>query len=207
MVAPLRIVGRMRVFDKSIRGPHLARVMFALLPIASASWVWGQEPKSPFERASKPVVLEKPVNVAPSRLDKMEFTGLLGFGGEITISLYDTETKESLWVPLDGAQDGISVTGFDEENGTIFVSLRGITRKIAINENEIVALKRTEPVVASNRPAPAAPKKPVRVKDDETLRKEEEARSFVSNLLANGMAQREEFRKAREARIAKAKGN
>ncbi len=196
----------MRVFEKKMRGEYLVRALIALLPIASASWVLGEEPRSPFERASKPVVVEKPVTVAPSRLDKMEFTGLLGFGGEITISLYDTETKQSLWVPLDGSQDGISVSGFDEENGTISVSLQGITRTIAINENEIVALKRTEPVVTSNGSAPVVPNKPVRIKDDETLRKEEEARSFVSNLLANSMVQREEYRKAQAARTANAKG-
>lgn len=188
-------------------GEKLERKRFlkaSLILISFSSSIFGEEPKSPFERAGKAVVVETPKTVVPSRLDKMEFTGLLGFGGEVTISLYDTETKQSLWVPLDGAEDGISVSGFDEENGTISVTLQGITREIAINENEIVALKRSEPVVPSGR---SAPKKPVRIKDDETLIKEEEARLFVSDLLANGMAQREEFRKAREARIAKAKDN
>jgi hypothetical protein len=137
----------------------------------------------------------------------MEFTGLLVFGGQVTISLYDTKTKQSLWIPLDGAQYGISVSGFDEDNGTISVSLQGRTREIAINENKIVALKRTDPVVTANRRTPASPKKPVRVKDDETLQKEEEARMFVSDLLSSGMQQREKFRKAREASIARAKGN
>lgn len=203
----LGTVRAMRVFEKGMRGARLFKAMVILFPIAAPSLLWGEEPRSPFERASKLVVVSAPAKAAPSRLDKMEFTGLLVFGGQATISLYDTKTKQSLWIPLDGAQDGISVSGFDEDNGTISVSLQGRTREIAINENKIVALKRTEPVVAANRRTPAPPKKPVRVKDDETLQKEEEARMFVSDLLSNGLQQREKFRKAREARIAHAKGN
>ncbi len=175
------------------------RVAIALSFLVLSLALPAQERASPFERAGSKV--EEPQaapTVAPSRLDKMEFTGLLAFGGEVTISLYDTETKESIWVPLDGSENGFSVTGFDEEKGTIAVSLDGITREIAINENEIVAVQRVEPAAAPSN----APPKPVRVKDDETLRKEEEARMFVSNLLANGMEQREKFRKAREARAA-----
>lgn len=174
-----------------------ATLLFALTLSLCA---FSQERTSPFERATTvEETTVAPAQVAPSRLDKMEFTGLLAFGGEVTISLYDTETKESIWVPLDGSEDGISVSGFDEEKGTISVSLQGITREIAINENEIVAVKRAEPAAA--RPAPAPPK-PIRVKDDETLRKEEEARLFVSDLLASGLQQREKFRREREARAA-----
>lgn len=189
-----------------MRGGRSFKAMVILFPIAAPSLLWGEEPRSPFERASKPVVVNAPAKAAPSRLDKMEFTGLLGFGGQVTISLYDTKTKQSLWIPLDGAQDGISVSGFDEDNGTISVSLQGRTREIAINENEIVALKRTAPVRASGS-GTAPPKKVVAVKDDETLIKEEEARLFVSDLLANGMKQREQFRKAREARTANSRAN
>ncbi len=190
----------MRVILKKVRRVSLFKVVLGLFTMVSISLGIGEEPKSPFERGVQPVAVNKPTKAVPSRLDKIEFTGLLGFGGEVTISLYNTQTKQSLWVPLDGAKDGYSVSGFDEENGTIFVTLQGATRKIAINENEIVALGRTEPIVSPNKSVPAPPKKPVRIKDDETLRKEEEARSFVSNLLANGMQQREEFRKAREVR-------
>ena len=186
---------------------HQGRVFNAAFLVIlgfGCSFVFGEEPKSPFERVTKTVTSKAPAQVA--KLDKMEFTGLLGIGGEVTISLYDAETKQSHWIPLDGAEDGISVSGFDEDNGTISVSLDGITREIAINENEIVALKRTAPVRASGSGA-APPKKVVAVKDDETLIKEEEARLFVSDLLANGMKQREEFRKAREARTANSRAN
>jgi len=192
-----------------LQGLHQGRVFsaaFLVTLVFGCSFVFGEEPKSPFERVTKTVESKAPVQVTPSKLDKMEFTGLLGIGGEVTISLYDAETKQSHWIPLDGAEDGISVSGFDEDNGTISVSLEGITREIAINENEIVTLKRTAPVRANGSGA-APPKKAVAVKDDETLIKEEEARLFVSDLLANGMKQREEFRKAREARTAKSRAN
>jgi len=179
--------------------------VLTLVTLASPLCALSQERASPFERASnKAAETEAPAQFAPSRLDKMEFTGLLAFGGEVTISLYDTATKESIWVPLEGSEDGFTVSGFDEETGTISVSLQGITRNIAINENEIVAVKRAQPAAARSAPAP---KKPVRVKDEETLRKEEEARLFVSDLLASGLQQREKFRREREARAANSRGN
>ena len=192
----------------SAGSPVLRRALKAVLTLvtlASPLCALSQERASPFERASnKAAETEAPAQFAPSRLDKMEFTGLLAFGGEVTISLYDTATKESIWVPLEGSEDGFTVSGFDEETGTISVSLQGITRNIAINENEIVAVKRAQPAAARSAPAP---KKPVRVKDEETLRKEEEARLFVSDLLASGLQQREKFRREREARAANSRGN
>ncbi|MFL3657436.1 MAG: hypothetical protein ACJ07L_05195 [Opitutales bacterium] len=168
--------------------------------------VFGSLDKKPESKASV-------VKVVPTRLDGLEFTGLLAVGSDVTFSLYDPETKQSVWVPLNGSDEGVSVGDFDEEGGTITVSLDGRSRSIVINENEIVTLKRAvpakttpqRPAVASNV-AKAKPKKPVRVKDPKTLKKEEEARSFVSNLLSNSMQQRERYRKEREERLAKAKG-
>ncbi|MEC7907558.1 MAG: hypothetical protein VYC82_10075 [Verrucomicrobiota bacterium] len=178
-----------------------------LLMAATSQLIWAEEIRSPFERAKvAPVQETTAATVAPSRLDQMEFTGLMAIGPDVTISLYDSKTKESVWVPLDGLQDGFAVSGWDETDGTISVSLNGITKQIAINENEIITLKQAAPArsVAGNT---NAPKKPVRVKDPETIKKEEEARQFVSNILANGMRQREEFRRSREARIAEARNN
>ena len=183
---------------------------------AATQLVSAEEIPSPFERAKAgPVQEAKAIKVAPSRLDQMEFTGLMAIGLDVTISLYDSKTKESVWVPLDGSEDGFAVSGWDEADGTISVSLNGITKQIAIKENEIITLKQAAPArnVASNAPArnaasnAPAPKKPVRVKAPETLKKEEEARQFVSNILASGMRQREEFRRSREARIAGARNN
>ena len=187
-----------------------------LFIVAATQLVSAEEIPSPFERVKAgPVQEAKAIKVAPSRLDQMEFTGLMAIGSDVTISLYDSKTKESVWVPLDGWEDGFAVSGWDETDGTISVSLNGITKQIAIKENEIITLKQAAPArnVASNAPArnaasnAPAPKKPVRVKAPETLKKEEEARQFVSNILASGMRQREEFRRSREARIAGARDN
>ena len=181
-------------------------LVFACLSLAA-------EHKSVFGTLhKKPAVETSVVKKLPTRLDGLEFTGLLAVGSEVTFSLYDPQTKQSVWVPLDGSEEGVSVGDFDEEGGTIKVTLNGRSRSIVINENEIVTLKRAVPTqvkaqrsaVASNV-AKAKPKKPVRVKDPETLKKEEEARFFVSDLLANSMRQREGYRKEREERLAKAK--
>lgn len=136
----------------------------------------------------------------PSRLSDLEFTGLFVVQGEVTFSLYDSKTKLSLWIPQNGSEDGFSVSGFNDLDSKIVVTHGGQSREIAINENEIIALKQTVRPTAK----PAA-KKPVVQKDPETLKKEEEARTFVSDLLANSLARREESRRKREEQIANAR--
>ena len=189
--------------DRTERQLSFARGLLSLsLFLFASQLTLGQEIRSPFEGAkAAPIQKTTTAKVAPSRLDQMEFTGLMAIGPDVTISLYDSKTKESVWVPLDGSEDGFAVSGWDEADGTISVSLNGITKQIAINENEIITLKQAAPVrsVAGNT---NTPKKPVRVKDPETLKKEEEARQFVSNILASGMKKREEIRRSREARLS-----
>lgn len=164
---------------------------------------------SPFEKAKKTQSQAPVVDLAATRLNEMQFTGMLSVGGETTFSLYDPKTKQSVWVPLDGSEEGVSVGDFDEVGGTITVTLGGRSREIVINENEIVTLKRATPPKAAPRgPAIASKaKKVVRQKDPETLKKEEEAQMFVSDLLAKSMEQRERYRKEREERMAKAKSS
>ena len=186
---------------------NLKRLLSLGLLWTATQLTCAEEIRSPFERVKTAPVHNTTANkVVPSRLDQMEFTGLMAIGSDVTISLYDSKTKESVWVPLNESEDGFAVSGWDQADGTISVSLNGITKQIAINENEIITLKQAAPAssVAGNA---TGPKKPVRVKDPETLKKEEEARQFVSNILANGMRQREEFRRSREARIAGARNN
>ena len=173
--------------------------------------VFGAE-ETPFYKPKKTIQVAPVADPSAMRLDALEFTGMIAFAGETTFSLYDPKTKQSVWVPLEGSEDGVSIDDFDEEGGTITVSLGGRSREIVINENEIVTLKRAappkvsprRPAVASN-PAALKAKKVVRQKNPETLKKEEEARMFVSNLLADSMKQRERYRREREERIANAK--
>jgi|GEM_PF-726463 len=195
--------------DRAERRISKGKILLSMLFfIAAATQLFSaEEIPSPFERAKAgPIQEAKAIKVAPSRLEQMEFTGLMAIGSDVTISLFDSKTKESVWVPLDGSVDGFAVSGWDEADGTISVSLNGTTKQIAINENEIITLKQAAPArgVADKT---ATPIKTVRVKAPETLKKEEEARQFVSNILASGMRQREEFRRSREARIAGARNN
>ncbi len=179
----------------------VSKAILILSSVSTSLFVFAEDPVSPFERpSSKPSEKAPPTALESSRLDKLEFTGLMAFGGEVTISLYDTESKESIWVPLNGTEEGVSVTGFDEGSGTISVLIEGRTRRIPINENEIVAIKRSEPAARVPVAQATKAKKPAIVKDPETIKKEEEARLFVSDLLASSMIQREKYRQEREAR-------
>ena len=156
---------------------------------------------SPFGGNNQPSKPEAPKPQAPSRLNDLEFTGLFAVEGELTFSLYDAKAKRSLWVPHKGSEEGFTISGFDDPEGKITVHFGGQSREIAINENEIVTLK--QPARVS--PAPPRSNKPVAPRDPETVKKEEEAQAFVSNLLAGSMARREENRRKREEQIAAAR--
>ena len=155
---------------------------------------------SPFGGKSKAETAPAPSKPIPSQLDELEFTGVFAVEGYVTISLYDTKEKRSVWVPLESSEEGYSITDFNEEKGSITVSFGGLSRELAINENEIVTLKQPVPRAGAQRKDKA-----IAQKDPETLRKEEEARSFVSDLLAGSLAKREENRRAREELINRAR--
>gem|GEM_PF-2491124 len=169
----------------------------AILCLCSGAFGQHDSPFGGKQKAPNPTPV---ATQTPSRLSDLEFTGLFVVQGEVTFSLYDSKTKLSLWIPQNGTEDGFSISGFDDLDSKIVVTHGGQSREIAINENEIIALKQTV------RPtAKPAVKKPVVQKDPETLKKEEEARTFVSDLLASSLARREESRRKREEQIANAR--
>jgi len=150
---------------------------------------------SPFVRpAPEAAPAKAEISEGKIRLDQLEFTGLFSIGGETTFSLYDKTNKLTLWLPESGQDEGFSVSGFDSRSGEVRVRFAGETRSIPLNDNIITELK----VVGSSGKKPA---KKIVKKDPETVRKEEEARMLVTDLLEIGMKEREKYRQDRAKRV------
>lgn len=139
---------------------------------------------------------------ARSRLDALEFNGLMTMGGQTTLSIYDPSTDSSMWIPVNRSSGGLRVQRFDENNNVAVVSFMGEQREFGLKDNVIV------PIVVE-KPMPK-PKNALNVpkKSDEILKQEEQARMMVSDILEIGMkerarrkAQQEEERRKRLARL------
>ncbi|MDG2255240.1 MAG: hypothetical protein P8L49_09800, partial [Opitutaceae bacterium] len=89
------------------------RALLSWVVLVFACFSVAAEHKSVFGTLDmKPAVETSVVKKLPTRLDGLEFTGLLAVGSEVTFSLYDPQTKQSVWVPLDGLEEGVSVGDF-----------------------------------------------------------------------------------------------
>lgn len=128
--------------------------------------------------------------------DQLVYTGMMSFGGKKSFSVYDPQSKQGFWIPIDGSREGISVLNYDEESGTLTLSSSGgQSRQLGLNTGSVVTLRGAGVSTA------ISPKPPARQKDPETLKKEENARKMVMNILENSAKARERQRAEREARL------
>ncbi len=131
----------------------------------------------------------------PPSFDQLVYTGMMSLGGKKSFSVYDPQSKRGFWIPIGGSREGISVLDYNEESGTLTLSSpNGQSRQLGLNTGSVVTM--------ANAPAPNPSSKPVaRQKDPETLKKEENARKMVMNILENSAQAREKQRAEREARL------
>lgn len=181
----------------------------AYLPVAQAA-------TNPFAPPAEPERSAPPPPQSPVRLQKLEFRGVVSFDGETKFGIYDGEARQSYWIPLNGAEEGIVVDSFDPAKDELRLSLAGyagFSKVIQLKASEIVAapmpVTASAPTGAQGNHKPYVPgyadnkvKKLKYEKDPETLRKEEEARKMVTDMLEAGVRLREARRKEREERLA-----
>jgi len=93
-----------------------------------------------------------PVPTTPSRIDQMEFRGVLSVAGETFITLVDSASSRAWMIPLNASSEGITVSDFHVDNGTVRArnDADGRERLLALHEARIVAL--APPPVRSTRP-------------------------------------------------------
>lgn len=86
---------------------------------------------------------------SPSRLDHVEFRGVLSVAGETFVTLVDTTKSRALMIPLNQSVEGISVSDLQVDAGTVRAWTGGRDRLLSLREARIVAVTVPPP---SSRP-------------------------------------------------------
>lgn len=150
---------------------------------------WGAE-RSPFEPAGTATA---PVAVVASPLDRFEFRGVMTIGEDTFVTLVDTSTSKSMTIALGETIEGVKVSGFKVDDGSIQLEASGQSKRLKLREAKIVALAVPPPAPP---PAPGAP--PVQVAGNGppvpgATMSDEEARTRMQRVA-------EEIRRRREMR-------
>jgi len=132
----------------------------------------------------------------------LEFVAVLTEGKKTSVSLYDSVTKKSHWIPVRGEADGIAVLSYDAVHNQVVVRTGGTEKRLTLRrEKNTVAGAHANgvPTPSSNVATPAvvsatsiAPtvKPPGPTPPPPVVKEQEEARLLVSDLLEIGLAQR-----------------
>jgi hypothetical protein len=81
----------------------------------------------------------------PSRLDHLEFRGVLTVSGATFITLVDATNSRSLTLPLGGMVDGVTISDFRNEAGLVRAFADGKEKDLALRESRIVAMTAPSP--------------------------------------------------------------
>jgi hypothetical protein len=91
---------------------------------------------------------------APSALDRFEFRGVVTIGADTYVTLVDTTLRRTLTAALGDTIDGVTVAGFQSENGSILLTAGGQSKRLVLPDARIVAV--TSAPVPGLQPSVAA---------------------------------------------------
>jgi hypothetical protein len=92
-----------------------------------------------------------PAPVAPpSSLDRFEFRGVVTIGTETFVTLVDTSTSRAINLAVGETLDGLRVSDFRSDDGSVQLESGGQTKRVKLPEAKIVAM-------AAPPPPPMAP--------------------------------------------------
>jgi len=139
-----------------------------------------------------------PVSVPAPTLANLQFAGVLSFGREVLISVYDVRTNEGVWIPVGGEAQGIRIITYDPENEEVTVLSAGVTARLKLREAQFVGVGMIKPLPTLEQEYG----RPLTVEEEET-----EARMLVSDLLEIGMKERARQRELRRKEIKRQRAN
>ncbi len=199
------------------RFPHSASIRLVATLVVCA-WLSGAglgaedaPSDNPFQRAG--IVSNPAASSGDADLDALQFSGLSSIGDQRSFNFTDQRTHKSFWVPMGGAENGVSIVSYDEQNEQVTVRRGRVQKPLSLRKAVLVAATsgsamppRAGPsFTVANNPPPHPPGSGVdEIKNPKTpaevKQAEYEARMLVSDLLDISMKAREEQRKLREAR-------
>lgn len=139
-----------------------------------------------------------------------ELEGTMVLGSDISLCLYEVQTKRSHWIAVGESSDGVKVLSFDAAKDTAMVVIGGEQKQLVLRKPNLDAHKGPPaamvqaPVIVPAPPpvAPPAiadmpPPAPASSSGEQALKEQREARMLVSDLLEIGMQQRKAYQEAK----------
>jgi hypothetical protein len=111
------------------------------------------EEENPFARPGAAVGGPPP---PPSPLDTLEFTGVTTISGLTVVTLRNTVDSKSVNVPVGSTVNGLTVSDYRSEDGSVLVQSGGRERRVQFKKAQIVTMVAPPPVVAPV-PQPGVP--------------------------------------------------
>jgi hypothetical protein len=182
---------------------RLSLAMLAL--VCCASGTFGQTTlvgNSPFAPSGNAAVMGS----APAQ--DYELAGSTSEDQQVSVCIFERQTKRSEWIPVGGNVDGIHVISFDNNHDTAVVMVAGQRKEISMRKAVVakstnanaqqnaqprpafVANSPAVPIASAPQPAPAATTAPEQ--------EQREARMLVSDLLEIGVQQRKAYQDAKQ---------
>jgi hypothetical protein len=138
------------------RPPARFGLLAALAASALANVGTGAE-RSPFEPAGNaPAAVAAPASPA----DRFEFRGVMTIGPDTFVTLVDTSNSRSLTIKLGETVEGVSVSDFRPDDGSVQIESGGQPKRMTLREAKIVALAVPPPTPP---PSPGGPPNPGQV--------------------------------------------
>jgi hypothetical protein len=185
---------------------HPFRLSLAALALACcAGSALGQTAlvgNSPFAPSGNAVV----TGSAPAQ--DYELAGSTSEDKQVSVCIFERQTKRSAWIPVGGNVDGIHVISFDNNHDTAVVMVAGQRKEISMRKAMVakstgaapqarpafaanaVTTEPAAPIASAPQPAPAATTAPEQ--------EQREARMLVSDLLEIGVQQRKAYQDAKQ---------
>ncbi len=137
---------------------------------------------------------------ASAAQDNYQLAGSTSQGTDVSVCIYATQTKRSLWIPVGGEVDGVHVISYDDTNDIAVVKVGGGQKSLSMRKATIGSARATSQSFAAAEASPA----PAPIADaggpksaDSIQREQREARMLVSDLLEIGVQQRKAYQEAK----------
>ncbi len=171
----------------------LTVLFFVLVLSPFIGWSATSKP-SPIEPKS---VTQNGADAVATSLDYLQISGVTTLGKNVLISIHDSKSKKSHWIPVGGTKAGISILNYNAKTNSVVVKCGKksalLTLRIAANQGKSSITQKNKVTTLDEEYG-----RPLTVKEQET-----EARMLVSDLLEIGMEERARQQKLREKRNKK----
>ncbi|MDA0348601.1 MAG: hypothetical protein O3C43_02615 [Verrucomicrobia bacterium] len=113
--------------------------------------------KSPFMPPGKAASANANEVVGPASLAKLQLRGITSIDGEYIFSVYNPDTRESMWLSKDIEEEGLVVKSYDPDGNTVVIhsESENLSRQMKMNDYAASTVLRAPPTVTRQAPPPS----------------------------------------------------